>query len=113
MLRVRCDVLCKLSVDCVGIAFSSKRNPKKNKNKNKNCTQFTTSATLAIQKPTTMTWKMTTRNGKLATTCSCLNFDHLDTQQVSPCLMCTDRLCLADVAETVVLGAVEFGDRVE
>ena len=67
-----------------------------------------------------MTW-MTTRNGKIATTWSSLKSDQKDTRQVSPCLMWTNRLYLLkrdlsevhDVAETVVLGAVEIGDRVE
>ena len=57
---------------------------------------------------------MTTRNGKIATTSSSLNSDQQDTQQVSPWLMCADRLYLLqrdlsevhDVAETVILGRI-------
>ena len=43
---------------------------------------------------TTITWKMTIKKGKIATTCCSLNCDQQETQQVSPCLMCTDLLYL-------------------
>ena len=56
----------------------------------------------------------------MATNCFSLNLAQKDTQQVSPFLMCTDRLHLWKrdlsevrcVAENVATGAVEFGVRV-
>ena len=69
---------------------------------------------------TTMTWKMTTTKGKVATICSSLNSDHSGhATSFPPCLMRIDLLLrdlseVHDVAETMSdHGGVEFVDRVE
>ena len=72
------------------------------------CTQMTANATLPFGKMTAMNRKMTTKNCEMVTNSSSLNFAQQDTQQVSPCLKCTDRLHLLwrDLSKVRHVGAI-------
>ena len=80
------------------------------------CTQFAANASLVIRSMTSMAWKMTTQSE------DCHQLSNLEPRSAGhatgfTCLVCTNRVYrdmseVHDVAETVVLGAVESGDHI-
>ena len=71
--------------------------------------KMTANATLPFGKMTAMNRKMTTKNCEMVTNSSSLNFAQQDTQQVSPCLKCTDCLHLLwrDLSKVRHVGAID------